>query len=145
MMTIREIMSTKVATVPAHATLRDAARQMRTHDVGVLPVQDEDKLIGMLTDRDITIRAVAEGRDPDKVSVRDAMTPDIVFCFDDQNVSEVGNIMKERQVRRIVVLNRQQELVGICSIGDVVVQSGDEKMGGDILQSVSRPEDEQPK
>lgn len=145
MMTVREVMTPRVATVNTDTTLRDAARQMRNLDVGVLPVQDNDKLVGMVTDRDITIRAVAEGKNPDQVSVREAMTPNLVFCYEDQGLSEVGRIMKERQVRRVVVLNRQDQLVGICSIGDLVVQSGDEQMGGDVLQSVSRPEDEQPK
>lgn len=114
-------------------------------DIGVLPVSENDKLVGMITDRDITIRAVAEGRNPDQISVRDAMTRDLVSCYEDQELTEVSRIMQERQVRRVVVLNHQEQLVGIASMGDLVVQSGNEQMGGNMLQSVSRPEDEQPK
>lgn len=144
-MKIKDVMSTRVAIVKADATVRDAAREMRNMDIGVLPVSENDKLVGMITDRDITIRAVAEGRNPDQISVRDAMTRDLVSCYEDQELTEVSRIMQERQVRRVVVLNHQEQLVGIASMGDLVVQSGNEQMGGNMLQSVSRPEDEQPK
>lgn len=145
MMKIKEVMSTRVATVHADATLRDAAREMRNMDIGVLPVKENDRLVGMITDRDITVRAVAEGKNPDQISVRDAMTSELVSCYEDQNLSEVSRIMQERKVRRIVVLDRQQQLVGIASMGDLTIQSENEQMGGEMLQSVSRPEDEQPK
>jgi CBS domain-containing protein len=113
---------------------------MRDMDIGPLPVcGDNDRLVGMLTDRDITVRAVAEGQDPRTAKVRDAMTPDIVYCFEDQDVSEAAQLMKDQQIRRLVVLNRDKRLVGIVSLGDLAVETGDERLAGNTLEAVSEP------
>jgi CBS domain-containing protein len=104
-----------------------------------LPVCDRDRLVGMLTDRDIAVRAVAEGYDPWTDHVKDAMTPDIVYCFEDQDVKEAAQLMKEKQIRRLVVLNRDKRLVGIVSLGDLAVDTGDEKLAGETLEQISEP------
>src|SRR5262249_18576538 len=113
---------------------------MKNLDVGPLPVcGDNDRLAGMLTDRDITVRAVAEGRDPRGTTVQEGMTPDVIYCFEDQDVREAARLMQERQVRPLVVLHRGKRLVGIVSLGDLAVETGDAKLAGSTLEQVSLP------
>ncbi len=118
-MKVAECMSPDVETVSSEQPIREAAQFMLRGDTGVLPVCDGGQLSGMVTDRDIAVRAVAEGRGPD-TPVRDVMTDDIVFVYDDQDIEDAALIMSDRQVRRLPVKSRQDErLVGILSIGDV--------------------------
>jgi CBS domain-containing protein len=122
------------------ANLQEAARMMRDLDVGPLPVCGEkDRLVGMITDRDIVVRAIAEGRDPKTVRVQDVMSPDILYCFEDQSVGEAAQLMKERQIRRLVVLNRDKRLVGIVSLGDLAAKTRDKALSGETLEQVSEP------
>jgi CBS domain-containing protein len=134
---ISDIQTEEPEVTSPDTTLTEAAKRMRELDVGMLPVCDGDRLVGILTDRDITIRATAEGRDPKKTAVRDVMTPKVVYCFDDQDVSEAARIMKEKQIRRLPVINREKRLVGVLSLGDLAVRTGDEPMAGDVLEGVS--------
>jgi len=121
-------------------TLQQAARKMRDLDVGPLPVcGDNDRLAGMITDRDIVVRAVAEGWAPDSRQVRDVMTPEGVYCYEDQDVDEAAAQMRDRQIRRLVVLNRDKRLVGIVSLGDLAVETGDEHLASKTLEEVSLP------
>lgn len=138
-MQVKEIMTTNVEYINPDIALIDAAKRMKNLDIGVLPVGENDRLVGMLTDRDIAVRAVAEGRDPNNTKVRNAMTSDLVYCYEDQDISEAGKMMKDNQIRRLVVLNRDKRLVGICSLGDLAVESGDQNLIGDVLQNVSQP------
>jgi CBS domain-containing protein len=142
-MWVREVMTPHVEVIHPDATLREAAQKMKSLDVGPIPVCDGDRLQGMLTDRDITVRATAEGRDPNSTRVRDVMTPDVVYCFEDQDVQDAARLMEERQLRRLVVLNRDKRLVGIVSLGDLAVQTDDEELGGEelseTLSGVSMP------
>jgi CBS domain-containing protein len=132
-MVLREIMTTRVEVVHPDATLKEAAQKMKALDVGPIPVCDGDRLQGMLTDRDITVRATAEGRDPNTTKVREVMTPDVVYCFEDQDVREAADIMEEKQIRRLVVLNRDKRLVGIVSLGDLATQTGDAELESEEL------------
>ena len=102
-------------------TLVEAAGLMRELDVGSLPVCDNDRLAGMVTDRDLALRGVADGRDPNTTAIRDVMSPGIVYVFADQPVEEVARLMEERQIRRVPVLNREKRLVGIVSLGDIAI------------------------
>jgi len=139
-MQVQDVMTKGAECIQPSATLQEAAARMRDLNVGPLPVcGDNDRLVGMLTDRDITVRAVAEGRDPRHTQVRDIMTPDIVYCFEDQEVSEAARVMKEHQVRRLAVLNRDNRLVGIVSLGDLAVDARDEELVGSTLGAVSAP------
>src|SRR5947209_10896530 len=104
-MKVKEIMDPRVAVVHADTTVQEAAEKMKDLDVGPLPVCENDRLVGMVTDRDITVRAVAEGHDPWTDHVRDVMTPEVIFCFEDQDVAEAARLMKRKQVRRLLVLN----------------------------------------
>jgi CBS domain-containing protein len=139
-MKLKDIMTSKPECIRPDTTLQEAARKMRDLDVGPLPVcGDDDRLAGMITDRDITVRAVAEGKDPTTTRVREVMTQEIIYGFEDQDVEEAARIMKERQVRRLVVLNRDKRLVGIVSLGDLATESGDRQKSGEVLQDVSEP------
>jgi CBS domain-containing protein len=139
-MMIRDIMSGGAECTKPSATLRDAARRMKDLDVGSLPVcGDNERLVGMITDRDIAIRAVAEGNDPDATAVRDVMTPGIIYCYEDDDVSDAAHKMEEFQVRRLVVLNRDKRLVGIVSLGDLAVDTHDDELAGHTLEAISEP------
>jgi len=138
-MRVKEVMTTGVEVIDPDGTLQEAAARMKSLDVGMLPVCDNGRLEGTLTDRDITVRATAEGEDPTIIRVRDVMTPDVVYCYDDQLVSDAARLMQERQVRRLVVINRDKRLVGIVSLGDLAIETGDEEMAGQALEAGSEP------
>lgn len=131
MANVSEIMSTDVQVIEPQDTLRHAARLMQDRDVGALPVWDGNRLLGMLTDRDITIRCVAVGLDPAQTCVSDVMTADVEFCTSDQDTEEVMRLMGDQQVRRLPVLNAEGKLVGIVSLGDLAV-----RQNGHIDQTV---------
>lgn len=137
-MQVKEVMTPGVECTQPAATLREAAQRMKDLDVGPLPVcGDDDRLAGIITDRDLVVRAVAEGRDPATTLVRDVMTPKIIYCFEDHDIAEAARLMEENQVRRLVVLNRDKRLVGILSLGDLAVDTGDEQLAGHTLEAVS--------
>jgi CBS domain-containing protein len=138
-MQLRDVMTRDVKVIRPDAPIRDAARRMREIDVGPIPVCDGDRLVGLLTDRDITIRAVAEGRDPNTTCVRDVMTPDVACCFEDQDIEQAAALMEERQIRRLPVLNKAKRLVGIVSLGDLAMASPDVELIGETLSEVSAP------
>jgi len=118
-MKVSDVMTPDVEVVNPDDTLKTAAQLMADLDSGALPVGENDLLIGVITDRDITIRAVAEGRDPEKTTVRQAMSPDVLYCFGDENVADVSQKMGEWWVRRLPVVNQEKRLVGIVSLGDL--------------------------
>ena len=111
-------MTRNVQLVTPDQTIREAARLMAEIDAGSLPVGENDRLVGMITDRDIAIRAVAEGKSPD-TKVRDVMSHEMLYCFDDQDLDEIAKNMAKNQVRRLPVINHAKRLVGILSIGDL--------------------------
>lgn len=138
-MQVAEIMTRHTEVVPSNLPLKEAAQKMQQLDVGTLPIRDGDRLIGILTDRDITIRATAQGRDPAQTEVREVMTPQVIYCFEDQDVSEVAKLMQEKQIRRLPILSREKRLVGIVSLGDLAVHSGEEKVISKTIKEVSAP------
>jgi len=137
-MKVHEIMTAHARCVGPDNNLVEAAGLMRELDVGALPVCDNDRLAGMVTDRDIALRGVADGRDPNSTPIRDVMTPGIVYVFADQPVEEMVRLMEERQIRRVPVLNREKRLVGIVSLGDVAISSNP-AFSGMALRDVSEP------
>src|SRR5262249_42151545 len=132
-------MTHSVVLIAPESTLDIAARKMQELDIGVLPVSEKKHLVGMLTDRDITVRSVGVGHHPHQQKVRDAMTPEAIFCFDDQDVPDATQLMKQKQVRRLLVLNRDKQLVGIVSLGDVATAAGDLQLAGAALRAGSEP------
>jgi CBS domain-containing protein len=137
-MKIREIMTPDAQCIRPDETLVDAASLMRQLDVGVLPVCDDEAVVGMLTDRDIAVRAVADARDPSTTLVREVMSPGTIFVFDDHNVEEAVRVMEQHQIRRAPVLNREKKLVGIVSLGDIAVDAS-AALSGEVLKYVSQP------
>lgn len=137
-MLIKEIMTPSAEIVQPQTSVKDAAARMKSLGVGAMPVGDRDRLVGMLTDRDIAVRTVAEGRDPATTAVGDVMTPEITYCFEDQDLSEAGELMKKDKIRRLVVLNSDKRMVGMCTIGDLAVH-GDRGAATDVLVEVSKP------
>jgi CBS domain-containing protein len=139
-MRVTDVMTRGAECIRPDATLQEAAERMKTLDIGALPVWcDKDRLLGMVTDRDITIRSVSEGHDPNADRVRDVMTPKVFCCYDDQLIAEAARQMEDNQVRRLVVLNRAKQLVGIVSLGDLAVETGDDELVGNTLEAVSEP------
>jgi CBS domain-containing protein len=124
------------AIAPEDEVMR-AAQIMRRLDVGSLPVCEGGVLIGLLTDRDITIRSTAEGRDPRQTKVRDIMSTDPVCCYEEQDVTECVELMQRKQIRRLPVIDRSQRLVGIVSLGDVAVRNHNDRLAGEALSRVS--------
>ena len=116
---VKAVMKRAVESVTPHSTLQVAAAQMKAANVGALPVCEGGQVVGMLTDRDITVRAVAHGHDAFEDRVRDVMTPNAVTCYEDQQVGEAARLMEENQVRRLAVLDRSQRLVGMLSLDDL--------------------------
>jgi CBS domain-containing protein len=138
-MLLRDVMTRGVECIGPDETVLAAARKMRDLDVGSVPVCDRDRLAGMVTDRDLAVRAVAEGANPVTCRVRDVMTPGVAYRFDDDPVDEAERVMKQKQIRRLLVLNRDRRLVGIVSLGDLAVRGDTRREVGDVLHDVSEP------
>lgn len=136
-MKLKEIMNSEVEVVHPDDTLQTAARKMRERDIGFLPVCDGERLVGALSDRDVTVKAIAEGMDPRTTRVKDVVHSKVIWCFDDQNVSEAAKKMKVNKIRRLMVIRRDdRQLVGVVSLGDLA-NNGSEKMSSSVLHSVS--------
>jgi CBS domain-containing protein len=127
-MRVSEAMTRDVRVANPDQTIREAAQMMAELDAGALPVGEQDRLVGMITDRDIAVRAVAHGKSPD-TRVRDVMTDDVKYCFDDDDVEDVARNMADIQVRRLPVVNRDKRLVGIVAIADIAASEEPEVVG----------------
>ena len=145
-MKVGDIMTRDVHLASPSQKLREAAADMEKYDIGVLPVGDNDRLVGMITDRDIAVRGISHGLGPD-APVRDVMSSDVRYCFEDQDIEDLVQNMADEQIRRLPVLNSRKRLVGIISLGDVAVcqdghagelaLSGISQCGGHHCQSAS--------
>lgn len=136
-MKVSEIMSRNLECIEPAASIKEAAEKMRSLDVGFLPVCEGDRVMGTITDRDITIRHVADGQNPYRVKVRDIMTPDALYCIEDQDVEEVARYMQEHEVRRVLIRDRSRQLVGVVSLGDVSKVAGEECLAGETLKDIA--------
>lgn len=136
-MKLKEVMTHYVETIRPDAPLQQAAQAMASLDVGMLPVMEGDTLLGTLTDRDITVRATARGLDPKTTPVRNAMTEFVIFGSDSQDIKEAARLMMDNQVRRLLVLDREKELVGIVSLGDLAKALDDKSLSGQMLEQIS--------
>ena len=136
-MQLKEFVNTRIETIEPDETLQRAAEIMKQLDIGSLPVCDSGHLTGLITDRDIIVRAVAKGCDPAEVTVREIMSSEIVCCSENDQVEEAARLMQENQVRRILVLNDADELVGITSLGELATITRDHGLSGKTLAAVS--------
>lgn len=135
-MNTADIMTANVELTSPSTPVQDAAKAMRADNVGALPVGENDRLVGMITDRDIALRVVAEGHDPASTSVGDAMSERITYCFDTDTLDRAAEIMAEHQIRRLPVLNADKRLVGMVALGDLARSS--EAVARDALAGVSQ-------
>ncbi|MBZ4417655.1 CBS domain-containing protein [Myxococcus sp. RHSTA-1-4] len=133
-----EVMTKDVETISPNDSLKDAAEKMRALNVGPLPVCDGDRLKGIITDRDIVVRAISKGLDPNNTRVSQAMTDDIDYVYENDDIEKVELMMKENQIRRVLVVNQDKKLVGIISLGDLAEALGT-KEAGSTLESISEP------
>jgi len=135
-MKVRETMTRDVAIVRPDQSIAEAARLMFENDFGAVPVGEDDRLVGIITDRDIALRAIAEGKGPDTL-VQSVMTPEVKYCFDDEDTAHVARNMGDQQVRRLPVVDRSKQLVGILSLGDVALAQM--QPAGKALAGISQP------
>ncbi|MBD3263773.1 MAG: CBS domain-containing protein [Candidatus Omnitrophica bacterium] len=137
-MIVKEFMTKDIEVISPDSTVKDAAGKMKSLNVGMLPVCDGEKLKGVITDRDIVVKAIAEGKDPNATEVQNIISEDMRICFDDEGVEEAAKRMKTKQIRRLPVLSRNKRLVGVVSLGDIAVRVNEE-LAGDVLEKVSEP------
>lgn len=136
-MKVTNVLTRNPEVIRPDANICEASRKMKKNDIGMLPVCENQRLVGVITDRDVTIRGVADHLDLSATSVREVMTPGAYYCFEDQELDEAAAIMKKQQVRRLPVLNENKRLIGVISLGDIAVRSQNERMAEEILERVS--------
>ncbi|TMJ00263.1 MAG: CBS domain-containing protein [Alphaproteobacteria bacterium] len=137
-MQVKDAMTADVELASPNHTIRQAALLMEKTDCGALPVADKDSLVGMITDRDIAVRAVAAGKGPNTL-VKEIMSGEVLYCFEDQELEEVARNIANVKVRRLPVMNRDKRLVGILSLGDMARKADDTEPAADALKGVSQP------
>lgn len=137
-MQIQDVMTADVSYVRPDTPILEIARKMRDADIGATPVVENDRLIGMVTDRDIVVRALAAGGDVTAKTARDAMSSGVLYCYADEAIEAVLGNMGEQQVRRLPVVNREKRLVGVVSLGDLAL-SGKRRAAGEALKEISQP------
>jgi CBS domain-containing protein len=137
---IRDVMTEGVELIDPEATLSDAAVRMAETDLGILPVGEDDRLIGVVTDRDLVVRGLAQGSDPNETRIREVMTDRVLYCFDDQEPSKAADDMAKQQIRRMPVVNRDKRLIGMVSLADIA-RKHDAKKAGNTLKEVVVPGD----
>ena len=135
---LKDVMTSDVQVISPDATIRQAAQKMREGDFGMMPVAENDRMIGAISDRDIAVRGIAEGKGPD-TPVRDVMSEGITWAYDDDSIERAAEIMSEHQIRRLPVVNREKRLVGIVALGDFAVESSDLKPAAEALAEISQP------
>ncbi len=138
-MKVKEVMSPRVQKIAFGATISEAAEIMNKLDIGILPVEMDNRIVGMITDRDIVIRVIAKHLVPNTTPVNKVMTPDVICCFDDENLDDAAEKMERKQVRRLLVLNRSNEPVGILSLSDIATKACNEHMAYEVLEKVCEP------
>jgi len=134
-MAIKDIMTMEVTVIAPDDSIMAAAKKMADEDMGFIPVCDGERIVGALTDRDITVRCVAKGGDASRTRVRDVMTPEITYCYEDDDVEKTARLMRDKQIRRIIVVNRDKKLVGVVALGDLAREQ--QGQSADVLASVS--------
>jgi CBS domain-containing protein len=135
-MLAKEVMTRAVECISPEMRLQDAARTMKSLDVGFLPVCENDRLVGTITDRDMVLRVIAEGADTKALKASDIMSPAVYWCYEDQTTGEVANYMSQKEIRRVLILNRNKRLAGVISIGDLA-KGGDQEKAGEAIANIA--------
>ena len=137
-MRVKDIMTKLVLIIPKETSVEDAARTMRDNRIGLLPIGEKENVIGVITDRDIAVRVTAEGLDAKHTPVRDVMTRQWFYCFDDGDIEDACFMMEDKHVRRLLVFNRVRDLVGVLSLDDVATRTTKERLAGHALSKVAK-------
>ncbi len=137
-MQLQDVMTPQLEYIAQNESMVQAARLMREHDIGMLPVIEEDQIVGVLTDRDIVTRGLADGIDPE-TPVSRIMTTGVELRHTDDDVEEATKLMEEQQIRRLLVVDRNERCVGVLSLGDLATRANDIKLSGEVLEEVSEP------
>ena|SRR5678816_3977640 len=135
-MLANELMTQSVECIAPDSSLQNASRKMKSLDVGFLPICEKDRLVGTLTDRDIVLRVIAEGKNPKDCTAREVMSTEVYWCYDDQTAEDVAHYMAQKAIRRLLVLNRQKRLVGVISIGDLA-KNGEPEGAGETIRNIA--------
>ena len=141
-MQAKKIMTTDVECISPGTQIQEAAQKMKSLDVGFLPVCENDRLVGTVTDRDIVLRVIAEGKDVKNSKVREVMTSDVFWCYEDQTSDDIADFMASKEIRRVLILNRDKKLVGVISIGDLAQARGVQKKAGETIKAISQASSE---
>jgi len=137
-MLVREIMGKNTEYCSPDKPITDAAKAMKKYNCGFVPVGENDRLVGSLTDRDIAVRAVATGKNPQETKIRDVMTKKVLYCYEDDDINKAAEYMCKEKIRRLIVLNKDKRMVGIVSLGDLAARSHDLSLCGHVLESVTK-------
>jgi CBS domain-containing protein len=137
-MKVKEVMTPNPKWIGPNVSITEAAKLMRESDIGCVPVGQNDRLVGMLTDRDIACRSAAEGRDPKTTNVGDVMTKGVTFCIEDASIDDAARLMEQKQIRRLPVLNSKKRMVGIVTVGDIAERAS-QALVGEVMHEVCRP------
>lgn len=135
-MHVKDIMSKNPDALSEEMTLKQAAEEMQKHDFGFLPVKHDGQIIGVVTDRDLVIRALAKGQDPTKTKLKEAMTKKILFCHEEDDLKKAAQIMCDKQVNRLAVYNNQEQLTGVISIGDIARKAKDNALLAKLTEAI---------
>ncbi len=138
-MQVKDIMSSSCEKIDFNATITEAAQKMQSSDVGILPVEKADEIMGVITDRDIVLRVLAEKLDPKTTAVNKVMTTDVITCYEDDDIQDAAKLMEDNQIRRLLVLDRNDSLAGILSVADFAVKGKDEHLSYEVLEKVCEP------
>jgi len=138
MQELKDLMSRDVQVISPDETIKEAAQQMHKGNFGMMPVGENDRMIGTISDRDIVIRAVAEGKDP-STKVHEVMSEGIVWAYEEDSVDDAVKLMSDHQIRRLPIVNADKRLVGIVALGDLAVESADIEIAGEALSDISKP------
>lgn len=136
-MQVKEIMSTHPEFLPPSTLLPKLAEEMRKHDYGFIPIGENDRLIGIVTDRDLAVRGLTQGKDPKTLQAKDIMTKKVLYCFEDDDIEKAAKSMREQQVHRLIVLNKNKRLTGVLSLGDIARKYKDDELCGKLIEDIS--------
>lgn len=137
-MQVKNEMTTKIEVVKPETSAKEVSQKMRDLTIGALPVCENNRLVGIVTDRDITIRLTAEGKDPSSTKVKEIMSSKVEWCFEDEEVEKIAAKMENKKIRRLPVINHDKKLVGMLSLGDLALR-GSRETACKILEKVSEP------
>ena len=138
-MKVKEVMTGRFETIESTQSLEDAAKKMTTLGVGILPVEEANEIVGLVTDRDIVVRGLAEEKDPTLTSVSEVMSKGLIWCYEDDDIEKAGHLMEERKVRRLLVCDQNDVPLGIVSLGDIATRCHQEQFSGEVLEYICEP------